>query len=317
VTEWLDGKGQVQFEDNNDQAADLDLRGKKVVNASNVGGGGVSVSDNASVVVSEASDINFGSDLTVTDDGDNTVTIDVNTTTDTRTDVSEDGTGVVTSVLDINFSSNMTVTDDGDGSVTVSSTDTSTNISDNGTQVLTDTTDINFSTNLDAVDDGDGSVTVSSTDTSTNISDNGTQVLADTTDINFSDNLDVVDDGDGSVTVTGSASGGEKVAMDTQMSLFEAGLTNQEIYRIVLQSGETLAISRIEARQKGGGSDPDFTVRVRDTTAATTIGSQDLGGTTKNPGSSGTGNTVTVEVSNSTGSSVPANIRVHGLIEGA
>jgi len=276
VTEWLDGKGQVQFEDNNDQAADLDLRGKKVVNASNVGGGGVSVSDNASVVVSEASDINFGSDLTVTDDGDNTVTIDVNTTTDTRTDVSEDGTGVVTSVLDINFSSNMTVTDDGDGSVTVSSTDTSTNISDNGTQVLTDTTDINFS-----------------------------------------DNLDVVDDGDGSVTVTGSASGGEKVAMDTQMSLFEAGLTNQEIYRIALQSGETLEISRIEARQKGGGSDPDFTVRVRDTTAATTIGSQDLGGTTKNPGSSGTGNTVTVEVSNSTGSSVPANIRVHGLIEGA
>lgn len=124
------------------------------------------VSDDGSLVVSEASDLNFAAGLDVTDDGDGSVTID-GSAADSHTDVSDDGTLVVSSVDDINFGSNVSVTDDGDGTVTVASsdtdTDTRTDVSDGGATVVSETTDINFGTDLSVSDDGDGSATVDST----------------------------------------------------------------------------------------------------------------------------------------------------------
>lgn len=132
-----------------------------------------------------------------------------------------------------------------------------------------------------------------------------------------SDNLQV-DTGDG---LEGDGSGNikteEPYSYDPGHTSWDTGLSNVEIARIVLQTGETLVVDRIEFRQKGGGSSTSASIDVRDTTAASTIGSQDLGGTTKNPGSSGSGNTVIVRVNNSTGSAIDAAPRVVGRIQGA
>lgn len=127
---------------------------------------GVDVSDDGTVIVAESTDIDFGSNLSVSDDGDGTVTVDAASFADTRTDVSDSGSHVVANTEDINFDANLDVTDDGDGTVTVSaqsSTDTTTDVSDNGTTVVNQTDDINFGADLSASDDGDGTVTVDAT----------------------------------------------------------------------------------------------------------------------------------------------------------
>jgi hypothetical protein len=76
------------------------------------------VSDGGSLVVGNVDDINFDSNLTVTDDNDGTVTVDASSS-DSRTNVSDDGSQVVTDTTDINAGDGLDVTDDGDGSVTI------------------------------------------------------------------------------------------------------------------------------------------------------------------------------------------------------
>jgi len=76
------------------------------------------ISDGGTTVVSDTSDINFASNVSVTDDGDGTVTVDA-TSTDTRTDVSNNGTTVVSETTDIDFTDLLVATDDTDGTGSV------------------------------------------------------------------------------------------------------------------------------------------------------------------------------------------------------
>jgi len=65
---------------------------------------------------------------------------------------------------------------------------------------------------------------------------------------------------------------------------------------------------------------PDKTAEATDNiviTAGTTYGSQTLGGTTKDAGETATGNTVQVQLSNSTGSAIKASVTIVGRIKGA
>jgi len=110
---------------------------------------------------------------------------------------------------------------------------------------------------------------------------------------------------------------GEPLAYSPGMVEVTDGLASEEFHRIQLQSGETLEVERIEFQQKGGGSSTSASVDVYDATAASVIGSADLGSVTKDPGTSGSGNTILVRVSNSTGGTVNASPRVVGYIEGA
>ena len=81
----------------------------------------INVSDDGTEVVSEPTDVNFGDNVSVTDDGDGTVTIDATDTTeeDTRVNVSDNGIEVVSEPTDISFDANLDVTDDGDGTVSI------------------------------------------------------------------------------------------------------------------------------------------------------------------------------------------------------
>jgi len=136
--------------------------------------------------------------------------------------------------------------------------------------------------------------------------------LTDSNDT-FSVNLGDGVEGDGSDNIKTS----EQVAFETAHTLWADGISNGEIHRIGLQAGETFVVERIEFRQKGGGSSSNASVELFEPSTFNTIGSQNLGGVTKNPGSSGSGNTVLVRLNNNTGSNISASVRVIGYIEGA
>jgi len=179
----------------------------------------LSVEDDATDVI-QASGLNFGTALSVTDDGDGTVTI----SGEGGTDIEDGGTSVTTNTGAINFGTALSVTDDGDGTVTVDG-EGGADIEEDGTTVVSSTGAINFTSNLDVTDDGDGTVTVaaeSSTDTRTDVSDAGTQVVANVSDINFGSNISVTDDNDGTVTV--SAQGGT----DTRTDVSDGGTQVEE-----------------------------------------------------------------------------------------
>lgn len=108
--------------------------------------------------------------------------------------------------------------------------------------------------------------------------------------------------------------GGRSFSFVSQHTSYSNGLTDEEIYRAVMESGEQLEIHRVEVRPKGGGSDT-ATVDVYDATAGTVIASQQGGGVTLDPGSSGSGNTVLFRVSNNTGSAVVWSITIQGRIK--
>lgn len=110
---------------------------------------------------------------------------------------------------------------------------------------------------------------------------------------------------------------GDQLSFSTGMTEWEDGLTDEEINRFKLQTGETFVVERLEFQQKGGGTSSDASVRIFDETSSTSIGSQDLGGVSKDIGSSGSGNTVTVEISNNTGGSITASVTVVGRVEEA
>jgi len=129
----------------------------------------------------------------------------------------------------------------------------------------------------------------------------------------FSVNLGSGVEGDGSDNIQTS----EQVAFETGHTAWASGLSNAEIHRLNLQSGETFVVERIEYRQKGGGSSTNSSVDVFDNGSATVIGSQNLGGTTKDAGSSNSGSLILVRINNSTGGSVTGSVRVVGYIEGA
>lgn len=196
-------------------------------------------------------------------------------------------------------------------------------IDDSGTDVAT-AYGVNFGSDLSASDDGDNTVTVSLTNNSVTVAGN-TVSLGGSTAVDHADLSNITSDdhhvrpsaGEGLEESSNTFSTEETVAYETGMVNWGSGLSNAEIHRIALQTGETLVIDRIEVRQQGGGSSSNFSVRVQDLTAASTVGSQNLGGTTKNPGSSGSGNTVAVQLSNSTGGAINASVRVIGRIQGA
>lgn len=212
------GVEAINFNDDLEVVNDND--GSVTVNATGASADSRSdVSKDGSLIVSDATDINFTDTndmaITVSNDGDGSATVDFDVT-DTRTDVANASGTVQSETEEITFTAggdlSVNVQDDGDGTSTVqfSGSISSTDVSDDGTLVVSETSDINFGSDLDVTDDGDGSVTVAATgsgsDTHTDVSDGGSLVVSDADDINFDESgaatSTVANDGDGSVTVT-------------------------------------------------------------------------------------------------------------------
>jgi hypothetical protein len=83
------------------------------------------VSDDGTTVVSETEDIDFGTDLDVTDDGDNTVTVDATGSASSGVEVEDDDTTVVADATTLNFGTDLGATDAGSGQATLNYTGSS------------------------------------------------------------------------------------------------------------------------------------------------------------------------------------------------
>lgn len=81
----------------------------------------VDVESDGSAVLSDATAINFATNLDVTDDGDGSVTVDANDQ-DTRVDVEDSGTAVVSNVSVLDFTGDVSATDQGNGEVAINVT---------------------------------------------------------------------------------------------------------------------------------------------------------------------------------------------------
>ena len=103
----------------------------------------------------------------------------------------------------------------------------------------------------------------------------------------------------------------ERGSFNASHTSWSDDLTDEEIGRIQLQSGEKLVIDRIEFRQKGGGSSSDATLEVYDDTDAMQIGVAELGETVVDAGESGTANLILIRLSNATGDTIDASVNVN------
>jgi hypothetical protein len=93
------------------------------------GGASVAVEDDGSSVLPETEGLNFGTALSVTDDGDGTVTVDG----EGGVSVEDDGSSVESPASGINFGTDLAVSADGDGSVTVNGSTTGVTVLAEGT----------------------------------------------------------------------------------------------------------------------------------------------------------------------------------------
>lgn len=94
------------------------------------------------------------------------------------------------------------------------------------------------------------------------------------------------------------------------MTSYDSGLSDAEIARIEIGSNEKLVVERIDVQGKGGGSNSNFSANVYDETNSTKVGSQTLGGVTRNPGDVSGQASVLVRVTNNDGSPVEADVTV-------
>jgi len=107
----------------------------------------------------------------------------------------------------------------------------------------------------------------------------------------------------------------ELVALSMGHGEIADGLSDEEIHRFQLQTGETFTLLRLELQLKGGGTDADVSVDVYDSTGASQIDSVTAGSVSKAGGVSGTASLVLVRLSNASGGDVNGTIIVHGKIE--
>jgi len=82
---------------------------------------------------------------------------------------------------------------------------------------------------------------------------------------------------------------------------YGSGLSDEEIGRLTLDAGDILELWRLEAALKGGGTDGNVSLEVRDVTNSSTLGSVTAGsrvqGDSSPIGTSGSGATVVVRLS--------------------
>jgi len=126
-----DGDGSVTVNIDDGPGSGLDADTVDGVEASALGS---DVSNDGSTVTSSATDIDFTTNITASDDGDGTATVAINDgpgsgldadtvdgveASELGSDVSNDGSTVTSSSTDLNFTTGITASDDGDGTSTI------------------------------------------------------------------------------------------------------------------------------------------------------------------------------------------------------
>lgn len=120
--------------------------------------------------------------------------------------------------------------------------------------------------------------------------------------------------GDDARLITNAKQADRPFVFQTGHTAWATGLSNEEIGRIQLQTGETLYIRRVELQIKGGGTSSSLSVNAYDSTNTTTIASQTAGGVNTTGGNSGAAALVLIRLTNSVGSTQSASVYISGWI---
>lgn len=163
---------------------------------------------------------------------------------------------------------------------------------------------LNSDLTVDGITTFNGNVTLSGSGTDITVDGSGTF----NSDVSIAGPLSV----DGS-NVTEKTGGKDTVPVSITHTSWGSGLSNEEVFRYTAPPGESLEVHSLSIEPKGGGSVSGLSIDVYDSTAGNIIASDSADGspTTGNPiGSSGSGNTVLIRLSNSSGSSQQASITV-------
>ena len=120
--------------------------------------------------------------------------------------------------------------------------------------------------------------------------------------------------GDDTRLVTNAKQADRPFVFQTGHTAWATGLSNEEIGRIQLQTGETLYIKRVEIQIKGGGTSSSLSVNAYDSTNTTQIASQTAGGVNTTGGNSGSAALVLIRLTNSVGSTQNASVYISGWI---
>ena len=120
--------------------------------------------------------------------------------------------------------------------------------------------------------------------------------------------------GDDTRLVTNAKQADRPFVFQTGHTAWATGLSNEEIGRIQLQTGETLYIKRVEMQIKGGGTSASLSVNAYDATNVASIASQTAGGVNTTGGNSGSAALVLIRLTNSVGSTQNANVYISGWI---
>jgi hypothetical protein len=164
---------------------------------------GLDINDSGTGVISAAETLNFGTSLSVTDDGNNQVTINAAS----ALAVDNSGTSVNSSVEKLNFGARINASQDGTNTEQVNvaveqNLSNYTNdqdwisgvdVDDSGTDVNTGITTLNFGTKISVTDDGGGQVTIDG---------------SGLTSVEFESELESILSGGTGVTITDTSTGG-------------------------------------------------------------------------------------------------------------
>lgn len=104
------------------------------------------------------------------------------------------------------------------------------------------------------------------------------------------------------------------VSINVSHTEWADGLSNEEICRIPIDTGEKFVLNRLGLMMKGGGTESDLTLEVYNSTDASSIDSTTGGSVSKTGGESSSGDVVIIRLTNSSGSSQTASIFIDGKI---
>jgi hypothetical protein len=269
------GAATVNYDDTNDvitvSATDNDTQ--------------VSTEDSGTSLYSDTSIIDFGNNLSVTDNGSGDITVDAST--GSSLEVQDDGTTTETGVELIDFQNHFSLSNPttGEAEVTIDS-DAVTRTEMDRSSDMGWTQQQSFNAGIAM-----GSTRITGLGSPSNANDAATKGYVDNRTkytYNFA----------------------------TGMTQWGSSLENDEIERVQVDSGEKFTIERLEVTEKGGGSsNTSFTVRFQwgNGSSSTVISNLNTVNTSTITGNDG--EDVYIQVDNDTGGTVNASIKCYGRIE--
>lgn len=106
----------------------------------------------------------------------------------------------------------------------------------------------------------------------------------------------------------------EKFSFTAGHTEWGANVSNEEVHRINLQSGEALTVQRVDTQLKGGGTDSNLSFDVYDNSAGNILMSSSAGSPTTGSATSSDGAVVLIRITNNNSTTTVGTTTINGVI---